>query len=189
MTRFLALASLSLVIVTACDTDTRRPDPEVKAVKSEPAAAPAKSAASPQASADAPAAVDDPALHRTYGAADMKLAACAKLLDDGTIEGHDCEKGIVLYGPYASIPKDVDVKISFDISSKAALSVGVDTVSQVGKRFHAAMEETPVEGGHTRHVGLTIHVFESTVGFENRIWLQSSSKASFKITNLALVVP
>jgi len=188
MSRPLKLVYLIAILLPACDASTRRPDPDAPARPAEKVrstGAASTSAASPPG----PAPVDDPALHRTYAAADMKLATCATLLEDGTVEGKNCENGIVLYGPYASIPPNTNVKVSFDIQPTAAASVACDVVSQVGSRFHAATDDTPVEAGKIQHIGFTIRVFEGTAGFENRIWVRSSGKTDFKITNMALQVP
>jgi hypothetical protein len=188
MLRPLILVHLIAISLPACDASTRRPDPDAPAArvqKSPPLAISLASSATPPSNAPA----DDPALHRTYGAADMKLAPCAALLEDGSIEGKNCENGIVLYGPYANIPANTNVKVSFDIQPTSAASVACDVVSQVGSRFHAATDDAQIEAGKTKHVGFTIRIFEGTVGFENRIWVRTTGKTGFKITNMALQVP
>lgn len=179
----LALAAV-LSFVVACDR--RHDDPPSNSTAAS-VAGPA-SAASAVPSDEAPA--DDPALHRSYGPPDVKLVDCAKLSDDGVIEGHDCPDGIVIFGPYARVPRNVDLKVGFDITPESDMFFATDVVSKGGQAFHFVVDEEPVLAKRSRHVGYKVHLSEGTEGLESRIWVRSASgKSSFKVANVSLVIP
>jgi hypothetical protein len=126
-------------------------------------------------------------LRRAYHASDIKLAPCAVLLEDKSIEAKDCANGIVTFGPYVSAPSNADISLSFDITSAEPIFVASDIVSG-GRNFHGALGLTAVTPGSKRHVGYKIHLFEVASGIEARIGVEATSPSTFNLSNLRIAI-
>jgi hypothetical protein len=130
----------------------------------------------------------DAALRRSYGGKEMALQKCMKTDKSGAIVGENCPPGMLMFGPYVRVPRDSDVRLTFDIQSDQKIGVTSDIVSSVGTKFHGAMDEQTVEAKSARNVSYALRMSEEADALEARVWLRSERPASFKITNLELAV-
>jgi hypothetical protein len=132
--------------------------------------------------------IDEKTLRRSYGAADMRLAPCAKLEKDGTIIGKDCPSNVVVFGPYVRTPGNANLWVTFELQADGPLTVTSDAVSEVGKRFHGLMNEQPVAKGEKRNLGFGVHMSEPASALEARIAIRAEGLARFTIRNLSIRV-
>jgi hypothetical protein len=176
-------AAFIVLLLAACGDPSTIKDPHAKA----PSPAARTNALSPEAAGKR--ASDDSALRRTYGISDIKLATCLTLLEDGSLEGKDCENGIVTYGPYVTAPAASDLFLSFDIKAAGTIQVASDVVSHGGEgATHAAIEAVRVKAGSATHLGYNVHFFEQATDIEARISIHAKAPTSFTITDIKLAV-
>jgi len=137
-----------------------------------------------------PAAPDpaDAALRRSYEASDMALQNCTKLEGDGTIVGQNCPSGSIVFGPYVRIPRDANVRLSFDIQAQTQLGISSDIVSAAGTVFHGGMDEQVLDPKARQHWGYAIRMPQSVDAAEARLWVRGETPASFKISSFKLTV-
>jgi hypothetical protein len=138
--------------------------------------------------ADQAAPVDDPALHRTYGVADMRMHECMKVQPDGSVLGDNCPSAFVMFGPYLTSPPNADLKLTFDIESSSKLVVTSDVVSSLAKNFHGAMDDQEIAPRQARRIGYRIHFSRPAEGVEARLWVRGDGPSSFQISNFSLEV-
>jgi hypothetical protein len=130
----------------------------------------------------------DQSLRRAYASADMKSHACATRQDDGTILGDNCPSGIVVFGPYVTVPPNSDVRLRFDIESPAQLHIMSDMVSASAKQFHAALEDQMILANQRQTIRYRVHLFDAVRALESRIGIRADGPARFTITNFQLDV-
>jgi hypothetical protein len=80
------------------------------------------------------------------------------------------------------------LRVAFEIQSNAKLNVGSDVVSDVGKKFHGALEEQALAPGEKRKLGYKIRLTQAASAVEARIGIRADGPANFKITNLVVSV-
>lgn len=130
----------------------------------------------------------DSALHRAYELTEMRFNECAKLDADGALVGVKCSTGCVLFGPYAAVPKDSDLRLSFDIEAESPLILASDMVSDGGNKTHGTSPEHGIQAQVKRQLDHKVHFTETTAGIEARLWIRADNPTSFKITNFKLQV-
>jgi hypothetical protein len=190
----LAMVRFATIVMTAaafgCNANpSPQPSPADPGSTPEAAMPPGAAVATPVLPKLSPEPViDDKALRRGYGPADMKLAQCATLEKDGTILGNGCPSNFVVFGPYVSAPGNSNLRISFEIQSDGPIAVTSDAISEVGKRFHGVMDEQTISSGEKRKLGYGIHLFEPVTALEARIGVRADKPVKFKITNLTINV-
>jgi hypothetical protein len=132
-------------------------------------------------------AADDRALRRSYTGADIKLAACASLGEDGSIQAKGCSAGGLTFGPYIDVPANADVTFAFDVKSDEPLTIASDIVSQ-NKTLHAFVGPIAIVPGATRHLAYKVRFPERAASVEARIGIEAKKPISFKLNNLVIAV-
>jgi hypothetical protein len=133
-------------------------------------------------------ALEASALRKAYGLAEMKFNDCTKLNAEGALVGEDCTTGCILFGPYAAVPKNSDLRMAFDIESQGPLVVASDIVSDTGSKNYGTLEGQGIQPKSTRHIEYKVHFDETNAGIEARLWITADSPTDFKITNYNLEV-
>lgn len=133
-------------------------------------------------------AEDDPALRRSYGAAEMKLNECMKVQADGSIVGEQCPSAFVMFGPYMTTPSNADVRLTMEIEAIDGLSVSSDIVSSLAGKFHGSVEDVELKPKEKRRVAYKIHLFNAADGVEARLWVKGAGPSNFRISDFALEV-
>jgi len=177
-------------LLTACDTE----GPAIAAAShgqplhvTDPQALAQPSAELPSQPIGMPSASDG-SLRRGYGPKDIRLGPCGSLTSDRVIKAANCQTGFVVFGPYVSVPANSDVEYYFEVEAITKVSLMTDIVSDMGARFHAAINEQTFDAGTRRWVSYRVHVTEPATQLEGRIHIRADEPASFKINDLVLTV-
>jgi hypothetical protein len=92
----------------------------------------------------------------------------------------------IVFGPHVHAPANSNLWVDFDIVADMPLAVTSDAISEVDRRFHAAMNEQPIAKGERRNLGFGTHLSEPTTGLETRIAIRADKLAKFTIKNLSV---
>jgi hypothetical protein len=131
---------------------------------------------------------DDREERRGYGIVDMRHEACVKAQDDQTLRVENCPPGIVIYGPYVSIPANSEIEVAFDVEPSQKLEVYADVVSQMGKQIMAGLNPQTVEPASKTRLGYHLKVFQAEHDVESRIGFRGSEPGKFVVSNYTMTV-
>jgi hypothetical protein len=130
---------------------------------------------------------DVPPRH-VYRSSDMLLNPCTRLDSAGAIVGKGCPGGFVVFGPYASISGNSDVRIRFEIESNAELVLSGDVVSNMAALHHGELGNQTIRPDAKRQLRYRANLPEGGEALEARIFLRPADDAEFKISNFEMAV-
>jgi hypothetical protein len=187
LSSFLGMGGASFVaalLVAGCQEEApKRPTlPPASAVRPSPSI-PASAAAQP-----APAIPSN--FKRKFGPADFKFSSCVAGAETETRVATNCGSGAVVFGPYASAPKDSTVAVAFVIEGIAgSTTLLADVVSRSGSRLHTWSGRYALQEGQTVTIDFGAQMSGDAMDFETRLWSQAASKdASFKIVDAKIEI-
>lgn len=132
---------------------------------------------------------DSNQLRRGYGAVDMRLEACVARDDDAEmLVGKACTSGILVYGPYVSVPANSQVEISFEVRADRTVQVYADMVSQMGKQVLAGLNPQVIAAGQTQKLGYYVSMPKDDTNVESRIGVRTDDPVELVLTNLTMTV-
>lgn len=134
------------------------------------------------------AAFDDTAQRRGYGPVDMRFSPCVSRDGENLLRGQQCSPGILVYGPYVSVPANSQIEVSFDVQPAKTAEVYADTVSQMGKQVFGGLNPQTVAGGQAQRLGYFVSVTKADANVESRIGFRSGGDIDFVISNLTMTV-
>jgi hypothetical protein len=131
---------------------------------------------------------DDSEQRRGYGVVDMRFDSCVSRDGDAMLVGKACSSGILIYGPYVSVPQKSQIEVSFEVHPDRTIQVYADTVSQMGKQVLAGLNPQVVAAGDTRKLGYFVNVLKDDTNVESRIGFRTEESVEFVVSNFTMTV-
>jgi hypothetical protein len=185
--RFLAM--LAVLLLGGCDTEGDKAAAASHGTDVREQAAASARPAVPSASSvvQALSPEEDAKLRRKFALAELKYNPCIKLKDD-VVQGRGCPSAIAVFGPYANVPGNSELELTFDIQSPTTIDVYSDMGSEGGKRELAALINQTLAPKEKRHFGYKVNMAQPDTAVEARIWVHGAGPVDFDITNLSVTV-